>query len=197
MLSESQVVFIGTVSGAALGGLVLGTLCGLLVGPAVRFLKTRNAQGFFSGIVLSIVPGAMVASLIAMSCALVATTVFPPGHKGGYDAPDWFAAVMVILPLLAGAVAACCAAHADPPIESHVRTLAHSILWAVGGGLLSSLAFVGEGFSGYFVVQNNSGPIGYAVFGFVFGSAIAGLSRWATAALGHSLNASGKAHSLA
>ena len=94
MLSESQVHFVVTVSGGAFVGLMLGALCGVLVGPAIRALKTRNNDDFFVGLVLGVVPGAVAASMVAISFALIETAVFPPGHKGGYAVPDWFAVIM-------------------------------------------------------------------------------------------------------
>jgi hypothetical protein len=184
MLSDSQVNFVMAVSGAALVGLMFGALCGLLVGPTVRVLKTRNTQGLFVGFVLGIVPGAVAASTVALSIAIFETAAFPPSPKGGYELPDWFLPIMVCLVVVAGALASCCAARRDPPLESRTRTMAYVILWGFGGGVLSSIALSGMGFSGYFVVQSNSGPLQYAIVGFVFGAAIAALSRAGIAALG-------------
>src|SRR5205085_7120847 len=101
--------------------------------------------------------------MVAISFSLIETSVFPPRHKGGYAVPDWYAVFTVGLIIVAGAFASWRAALRDPHIESHKRTLAYVIVWAVGGGLLCSFAFVGLGFNGYFVVQNNSGPVGYAI----------------------------------
>ncbi|MCX7428484.1 MAG: hypothetical protein NTW96_23015 [Planctomycetia bacterium] len=184
MLSGSQVNSLVLVSGAAFGGLIVGALCGLLVGAAARALKTHASDGLFVGFFLGVIPGAMVASTVAISIAVIQTIVFQPEHKGDYHhVPDWFVAAQWSGVVAAGGFASCLAARRDRRSEKPKREVLHVLLWGFGGGILTSFALVGLGFDGYFVVQSNSGPLRCAILGFVFGSVIVALWRVGVATL--------------
>ena len=123
-------------------------------------------------------PCALAGALAEVLIVLGMATFCSPGHKFGYDVPDW------LVPVDCFAVVACPAAAAMWTI-SHQKVqfkgwsfVLGLMAWTVIGADYGAIACVWIGFGGYFVVQSNAGPIRWATIGAIIGAFIALLWRW-------------------
>jgi len=164
MLTETQTELIAFLSLAVWGGIVWGGLAGVLVGALIRVMRTHRFWSFFVGALCAALPAAAIAVAVSLVFALFQIVVCKPGYKWGWDVPVWLLSIEMVAVLAAGVVGAVLAQR--PHRAASRRRILIAVLL---GAVVGALALVGPGFEGYYVLQSNAGPIGYAATGFVIG----------------------------
>lgn len=173
MLSELQIDVIMMLSGAVWFGLVGGGLAGALAGALIRPMRTHHFFSFLPGSFCSALPAAAIAIGVSMLASIVEMILCKPGEKAGWDIPVWAVSAQAIAIFIAGVIGAFLAQHPRLGRVDPRRT----IIWALAGSSLGTLACLGFSFDGYYVVQSNARPVCYAVIGIVIGGSVVLLWR--------------------
>jgi hypothetical protein len=176
MLTDQQVDCVVHISGFVCIGLLFGAVSGFLVALArligqrrwfhdiddFLFLLTGIVPGALTGAIAAIIVGGITYAIVMMCCK--------PGPKGGYVIPEGLYWLSIVVFLFLSLLSACVAAMLSLP-DIHAKqkpwheALRKATAWGIGGALIGAMAGIAWGFEGYFVVQNNSGPINSALAG--------------------------------